>query len=455
MRILHLILMLSLVSGTMWSGGCGGGPGEENPADAGQDASTDARLDSEVDSGPQCVRNEDCDSGFHCEDGTCVEDQAAVCDTSSCSGHGSCDDSTGVVQCTCDQGYGGENCSECAQGFVQWPEGVANCVDDPCAPDPCTGEHALGGSCEQTGRESFTCGCDQGFVWASDGRGCVPTLCEPDPCTRTHEVAGSCESTGPDTFSCDCETGYRWLTNLETCVTDLCNPDPCTGDHDIAGTCEQTGVESFLCACQNGCEWNGTTCEAYCRDADGDQYGEGAACLGTDCNDGDPNINPGTTERCNGVDDNCDGNIDGEGSTGCTDYYFDGDGDGWGISDRRCLCAPAAPYTADNPYDCVDDDPAINPGAAERCNGTDDNCNALVDEQGAQDCRRFYKDRDQDGWGISYDWQCLCAPHALYSTQDGGDCDDTNPDIYPDAQEVCNHVDDDCDGLTDEDPSCP
>ena len=95
-------------------------------------------------------------------------------------------------------------------------------------------------------------------------------------------------------------------------------------------------------------------------DADGDGFPSTV-----DCDDSNPAIHPGAIEICNGVDDNCDGNID-EG--------FDQDGDGY------TSCAG----------DCNNVNPAIHPGAVEICNGIDDNCNGLVDEGG-------FPDTDGDG----------------------------------------------------------
>ena len=58
-----------------------------------------------------------------------------------------------------------------------------------------------------------------------------------------------------------------------------------------------------------------------------------------DCNDGNTNINPGETESCNALDDDCDGLTDEENATGCTVYYEDKDEDEFGISSSaHCIC---------------------------------------------------------------------------------------------------------------------
>jgi hypothetical protein len=59
-----------------------------------------------------------------------------------------------------------------------------------------------------------------------------------------------------------------------------------------------------------------------CVDADGDGYGTGPECLGSDCNDADPAIHPGAMERCDGVDSNCDGSADTAGTA--LDAYCQG-----------------------------------------------------------------------------------------------------------------------------------
>jgi hypothetical protein len=59
------------------------------------------------------------------------------------------------------------------------------------------------------------------------------------------------------------------------------------------------------------CYENTNTLSLDCIDQDDDGYGAGADCLGSDCDDTDPDINPDSNEICgNGKDDNCDGDTD-------------------------------------------------------------------------------------------------------------------------------------------------
>lgn len=137
---------------------------------------------------------------------------------------------------------------------------------------------------------------------------------------------------------------------------------------------------------------NGTVCtlQTWYADADGDGYGNPAvsttACnapIGfvgnnTDCNDANGAINPGATEICNAIDDNCNGSID-EGLT-FTTYYADADGDGYGDPSMSTVsCAPVAGYVADN-TDCSDSNAGVNPGATEVCDGLDNDCDGNIDE---------------------------------------------------------------------------
>ena len=169
----------------------------------------------------------------------------------------------------------------------------------------------------------------------------------------------------------------------------------------------------------------------------------------TDCDDTDTLVNPSATEVCNLYDDNCDGAIDEPGSDGETLFYADTDGDGAGdpnVSVSACL-APFD-YVADS-SDCDDADAAVNTSAVEVCNGYDDNCDGVVDEGLTIS---VYPDSDGDGFGLAtgIDSSCPDAIPANFVTDDT-DCDDGNVAIYPNAPEVCNSLDDDCDVSVDED----
>jgi len=153
-----------------------------------------------------------------------------------------------------------------------------------------------------------------------------------------------------------------------------------------------------------------------------------------------------TLERCNGVDDDCDGVIDPPGSFGCQFLFEDRDADGYGsLAPAVCVCAAVYPYTAAVSGDCDDSDATVNPSTTEVCNARDDNCNGVVDEWALGTC---YRDADGDGWGSLETLEaCGCPPGYV---ERSGDCNDFNAAIHPGAEEVCNARDDDCDGETDE-----
>ena len=163
-----------------------------------------------------------------------------------------------------------------------------------------------------------------------------------------------------------------------------------------------------------------------------------------DCNDGNSAIRPGATEVCNGVDDNCDGSIDeGVQST----FYRDADGDGFGSSASGTTAACSAPsgYVS-NSSDCNDGNASIRPGGTEVCNGADDDCDGSIDE-GVQST--FYRDVDGDGYGNAGGGTTVaCFAPGGFSASNN-DCNDSNGNINPGRAEVCNGVDDNCDGAVD------
>jgi hypothetical protein len=176
-----------------------------------------------------------------------------------------------------------------------------------------------------------------------------------------------------------------------------------------------------------------------------DQDMDGFGVLQGDCDDANPYVFPGAQEFCNGTDDDCDGEVD-EDAQGGSWFYVDADGDGWGLSAyAEQHCAEVVEGWASARGDCNDYDPTVHPGAEERCNGADDDCDGRSDEA-AVDAPLWYSDDDGDGWGDEGStWPACLQPDGWIAQ--GGDCDDADPDVHPGTEERCwTDQDDDCDG---------
>lgn len=95
--------------------------------------------------------------------------------------------------------------------------------------------------------------------------------------------------------------------------------------------------------------------------------------------------------------------------------------------------------------DCDDRNPHVHPDAAEVCDGVDNDCDALIDDEDGDlvDGLPFYLDEDGDGYGAEMVTACTAEGHALVD----GDCDDQDDQVHPDAEEYCDGVDRNCDGI--------
>ena len=184
--------------------------------------------------------------------------------------------------------------------------------------------------------------------------------------------------------------------------------------------------------------------------------GAGWVALGDDCDDSAADVAPGAPEVCGGVDHDCDGLVDDDDPdadpTTMTAWYADADADGAGtFAGVSFACVAPAGFVA-NADDCDDGDSAISPWAAERCDGVDNDCDGLFDDEDALDPTGLslsYPDLDGDGYGDATAGEALCTPPAGMVSV-GGDCDDDDADVNPAAAEVCDGADNDCDAATSE-----
>jgi hypothetical protein len=339
--------------------------------------------------------------------------------------------------------------------------------------------------------------------------------------------------TGQNTYYTDNDAdGYGLGTAILSCIQPAntsTNDDDCNdGDNAVnPGATEVCNgdIDDDCDGLADNADASVTGQNTYYTDSDTDGYGFGAAILSCtqpantstnddDCNDGDVVVNPGVTEICNLIDDDCDLLIDD--GLPSTLYYQDADGDGLGnpaVSLQSCT-TPAGYVT--NSSDCNDNSTvsscatpsglnvsgisdvsatlnwAANP-SAQRYNleiklttapsygpvikvysntytvtgllpGAKYNwrvraiCDSLCSISSGikagptfRTMYRAYPDADADGYGNSLLPYVLLQvfPTAGYSLNNL-DCNDNNNAIQPNATEICNMIDDDCDVLVDE-----
>lgn len=196
-------------------------------------------------------------------------------------------------------------------------------------------------------------------------------------------------------------------------------------------------------------------------DLDQDGDGESAAGYldidgveGTDCADTDDTIFAGAVELCDGIDNDCDAAVDTEDDdldpTSWDTYYQDLDGDTFGDdATEQPSCEPIADWVTTG-GDCDDANFATNPDATEICNeGVDDDCDDLVDDAddsiSEASASAWYPDVDGDTYGDGLAGFLACEAPGDGFVSNPSDCDDGAAGINPEATEVCDGADNDCD----------
>ncbi len=313
--------------------------------------------------------------------------------------------------------------------------------------------------------------CSGGSDFDQDGDGAE---CADAP-DQTGFCQGDCDDTDPDRFpdasvdeiwyngtdeNCDGNDGDQdgdgvWAegypfdlpdgTTGGDCIDDpaqaieVLNGRPPLSARDVYPGADETWYDSVDADCDGADDFD--------QDEDGfrvEGLNNGSGSSGTDCGDTDAAIFPGADEVWyDGVDQDCSDTSD-----------FDQDGDG-------------TESDAFSGSDCDDTRADVEPGNAETCaTAYDDNCDGhLNDTLGAAadpaGCTEYLQDADTDGYGAAVG-DCLCVAEADYTivaaANPAFDCDDGDGAIYPGAQETCatDGVDDDCDGLSNEQnvPAC-
>jgi alpha-tubulin suppressor-like RCC1 family protein len=390
-----------------------------------------------------CAEGEDCDEEASTCDRRCVDADADGHGAIACGGD-DCDDADanrfpGNLE-VCDSTAHDEDCNPETFGFI---DGDAD-------------GSGANGCCNVLDGGDLNCGAD-----CNDSDSTVNERAGDGPPLFCDGVDNDCSATADE--GCPCVEGetQECGTDAQRTRVGICRPGTqvCSGGAFTETCIGAVAPDEELCdGLDNDCD--GMVDEGvrrtYYPDFDEDGFGASAgtpatACSApagyasnaTDCDDTVASVNPGATEVCNLIDDNCTGGID-EGFIGT--FYRDADLDGFGDATMATMtCAPPTGYVR-NADDCDDTSGSRNPATIEGCNGIDDNCNGMTDEGLL---RTFYRDADGDAWGVTSMTTSACLPPSGY-TDRSGDCDDSRPAANPAGGEVCNALDDDCDGVVDE-----
>ena len=373
---------------------------------------------------------------------------------------GDCDDDDASANPSADEGTGaGDGVDTDCDGVIDdgttsydddgdgWTEEEGDCDDEDRSVYPSQVEQCneLDDDCDLKVDEDTECSDDDGDGLSEDEGDCNDALDTVSP--EATESANNLDD--------DCDTLIDENTEWYDDDGDLLS--------EVEGDCDD-GDGSVYTGATEAPDGDDDDCDGLIDeylgvyDQDGDCYCEEERCtgsvstscgsvLGGDCDDMDIDVHPGAIDVCNGADDDCDDTAD-EDAVVYT-WYYDRDYDGYGDASLPASGCTAPPdYVEDTyGYDCNDAVSSINPDATEVCDGVDNNCDDQIDEDLTS---TWYPDADGDGWTTTLPYTGCTRPDGYREQSDDNDCDDTEAEISPEAVEVCDGVDNNCDDQTDE-----
>ncbi len=344
-------------------------------------------------------------------------------------------------------------------------------VDDntPCYDDDRDGYTEIDGDCDDTSGTTYPGApeVEDGRDNDCDGIADEGTDAYDDDGDGQTEAGGDCDDTDAATYSGAVETCDSKDNDCNGIADDgtLCYDDDGDGYSENGGDCNDADITVYPSA-PEAPDGTDDDCDGYidegttAYDDDGDCFCESGTCQGSvnascasvvsgDCDDGAVAVFPGTTEWCDGVDNNCDGTIDEATAEDAEVWYGDDDRDGYGnVYDPQMACSQPAGFVLDS-ADCDDTRADVSPADLEYCDSVDNDCDGTVDEDDAVDADTWYADTDGDSYGQSGITTRACTQPSGYVANDT-DCDDAHAANFPGASEYCDSVDNDCDGTVDE-----